>query len=420
MKRLLSVVLVGAFVPAIAAAEEVPLEEWVRKPGVRLLAVLSVPHKCESCREEAARWQALAERHRARGLRVLAVVARDPMFGCVDPGWKPDGILCDAMYDGIAKRWRLPEKSSSAFLWSWKGELLVEHGDRAAIERMIARHLASTPQLVIDVREGDREGLLREVREAIAATNKYAPASPGVQSARRARLEKGSYAASYLTLRKCEPGRGLSGDALLGVRRTPEALQLTLRSEEGCRIESAAAKSVESAVADLFARIPRRVQALSEDRATVAEGELVPLGDTPEGLRERSRANLQRLKHPAGRQLARVLEKYLGRADLNGAALARAAMREAFDVEIGEVLREQLASGPEVPLDLRDPQRTLAPGDLIFYVSYGYVPKVVVIYLGEGLIAQAADIRGVVVEPVPLELPYFFQPVARRPLTGRP
>ncbi len=396
--------------------------EWLRKPGVRLLAVQSIPEKCAECGGETARWKALAERHRDDGLRVLTIVARDPLLGCIDPGWAPDATVCDVNYDGLAKQWRLPEHAPAAFLFSWTGDLLVERGELGAVEREVERQLASTPEIVIDVRESDHpDELVPALRDAMLESRLYRPAPPPTERARIARLGPGPYAKIHLALPTCVGRNGRIGDAILAAHRARGTIDLTLRSEAGCRVATVSERfrSVKHAVAALIAAIPRHVEMPEvPPPPQIASGELIEDAVTPEGRLQKSRRLLATLSDPLGKRLAQTAAKYLGRSDLKAPGLARAILRETFSIDVGATLAEQLASGPEVVLDLRDPERTLAPGDLIFFVSYAYVPRSVMVYLGHGLMLAAADIRGVVVDPLPPEIPYYFQSVARRPLTA--
>src|SRR5688572_24801796 len=172
------------------------LEDQVRlqllEPSTRLVAVVSIPEKCERCGEEAARWRALVTRHHARGLRTIALVGRSPMFGCIDPGWSADESICDAMYDGLARRYRLPERSSIAFLWNGKGRLIVNRGDLSAMESAVKRQLAaSLPRILLSPDQRD-----------LRAGNMYEPAVGSSHEVARARAP-------------CERGQGLDADAVL-------------------------------------------------------------------------------------------------------------------------------------------------------------------------------------------------------------
>lgn len=381
MSVLLALALVSANPP------ESSIGEWLDRPEVRLLAVASVPETCEGCEEESGRWQVLARAHHARGLRTIAIVGRHPALGCIDPGWKPDAIICDVAYDGIAKRWNLRERRSTAFLWSWKGELIVSHGDLPEIEHEVERRMKATLPLVVV--QGGWPGL----REALAASNKYRPAPEAIERPRLEELRRRSFAANFLEIPRCEMGRGLAGDAILGARTEPGRIELALRSEEGCLL--ATGPSLDA----LFGSIRRTIEMPS--------------------LKQRP-TDVASLRDPIAKRLAARIERDLGRTDLDGASFVRAVLLDTFRIDVGATKADQLESGPEVLFDLRDPDRALRPGDLVFYVTYGYVPKVVLLYLDQGLVAEVADIRGVVIGPLPRELPLFFRSVARRPLTYTP
>lgn len=98
--------------------------------------------------------------------------------------------------------------------------------------------------------------------------------------------------------------------------------------------------------------------------------------------------------------------------------LARLALLRSFGLDIGDHLKEQIVSGPEVQFDKRNPDRTLQPGDLLFYVSYAYLPRAVMVYLGDGKVLTSQLIRGVQIDPVPSKVPDYLYLVARRPTQG--
>ncbi len=98
--------------------------------------------------------------------------------------------------------------------------------------------------------------------------------------------------------------------------------------------------------------------------------------------------------------------------------LARLAMQRSFGIDIGDHLKKQIESGPEVQFDKRNPDRALQPGDLLFYVSYAYLPRSVMVYLGGGKILTSQLIRGVQIDSVPSSVPDYLYLVARRPMQG--
>ena len=104
-----------------------------------------------------------------------------------------------------------------------------------------------------------------------------------------------------------------------------------------------------------------------------------------------------------------------GRSGISGAALAQRALKDAFGITLGSRLDEPLQSGPEIPLNKDRPAANLRPGDLLFFVSYAYLPRSVMVYLGDGKVLTSEPIRGVVINDVPRDVPDFLYLVARRP-----
>src|SRR5687768_263679 len=103
---------------AIAGSDSLDLDAWLRRPGVKLLAVEFYARWCKPCMEAVPRWKALHEKYREEGLRLVVVSTQDPGGACVNPGWNPDEIVCDD--EGvIAKALGAGDQLPSAFLWSW-------------------------------------------------------------------------------------------------------------------------------------------------------------------------------------------------------------------------------------------------------------------------------------------------------------
>lgn len=108
-----------------------------------------------------------------------------------------------------------------------------------------------------------------------------------------------------------------------------------------------------------------------------------------------------------------------GKGGIDDAHLARTLYRQVYGRDIGAKLADQLKSGPEVVLPKGDITPALQPGDLVFMVTYAYLPRSVAVYLGGGKLLQSEVIRGVVLADIPKNVPDFLYLVARRPLAPR-
>lgn len=113
----------------------------------RLTALAFVDPATQSTAERAT-WRRISEGHRRDGLRIIAVVSPGPDGSCALLGWSPAQKICD---EGGALRARFKLSSvPAAFLWSWKGALLVNEGGVADVERNVKVWLRDAPRVAIE------------------------------------------------------------------------------------------------------------------------------------------------------------------------------------------------------------------------------------------------------------------------------
>ncbi len=87
MRRLL--LTLALLSPSTAEASGLDVAKWLRRPGVKLLAVEFYATWCKPCMEAVPKWKALHERYKKDGLRLVVVATQDPQGGCVNPGGSP-------------------------------------------------------------------------------------------------------------------------------------------------------------------------------------------------------------------------------------------------------------------------------------------------------------------------------------------
>ena len=149
--------------PGPARAASLDLDAWLKKPGVRLLAVEFYATWCEPCMEAVPRWAELHDKYERDGLRLVVVATRDPKGGCFNPGWNPDDVICDD--DGrLADRFGASKSLPAAFLWSWQGKLLANHAHVDGVERAVRDYFVKAPRIDVEV-----EGVAAEARTSTHA-----------------------------------------------------------------------------------------------------------------------------------------------------------------------------------------------------------------------------------------------------------
>ncbi len=127
MARWLLLLLFFMAARPVVAGEELDIKDWLSRPGVKLVAVEFYASWCGPCKKAVPQWKALHEKYRDQGLRLVVVSVQDPDGACINPGWNPDDVVCDA--EGrLAEAWAVGDRLPAAFLWSWRGPLLVRKG----------------------------------------------------------------------------------------------------------------------------------------------------------------------------------------------------------------------------------------------------------------------------------------------------
>ena len=191
--------------------------------------------------EAVPRWRALHERYRRQGLRLVVVNTQDPDGRCMNPGWNPDEMVCDA--DGrIAGQLGVGTRLPSAFLWSWRGDLLVGDGHVDNVERAVKDFLTTTPRVEISATGTHGPTVARLLRDKLVEGGKLQVVSDQGMARRLAEIRKRSSGLSYAAGTRCQAGRALPANSLLEATVYGKGrlrLGLTLYSaEKGCAVAS--------------------------------------------------------------------------------------------------------------------------------------------------------------------------------------
>ena len=267
----LAVGMMLTMAPEARSAGGLDVDAWIARPGVRLVAVEFYATWCKPCMAAVPRWKALHEKYRDEGLRLIVVSTRDPKGACVNPGWNPDDVVCDI--DGnVADAMNVGNSLPAAFLWSWRGQLLVRRGHVDEVEDAIKKELASLPRVVLDKDEGKLDKRTREVqsmlRAELARTRKVTVVAGKAERKALAALRKRSHDPRFSDQSKCKLGEELAPNSLLKMSwvkvGTGHRLGLTLLSaESGCLTASSSVswnkKAPETSVAEAVAEL---IQAL--------------------------------------------------------------------------------------------------------------------------------------------------------------
>ncbi len=258
------------------AADDLDIAAELSRPGVRLVAVEFFSKDCEPCKRAAPRWKALHEKYRDRGLRFV-VVALDDSGRCPNLGWAPDKEFCDVT-GSVSERFGVTGLPA-AFLWSWRGALLVSNGAHVdAVEQAVEKELAALPRVmlaqeVVPALAKQAAGLDGLVRAELAKSRKVQVLASDRDQHDLEALRKKSHAADVDERCQIKLGQVLPANAKLTVRLTQggtgDWLFLEMHdAEKGCDLASGKARwhtgqadvAVTEAVADLLQALRAEVQ----------------------------------------------------------------------------------------------------------------------------------------------------------------
>ena len=257
------------------AAEKLDVENWLRRRGVRLLAVEFYATWCKPCMDTVPRWKALHEKYREAGLRLVVVSTQDPGGQCRTVGWNPDKVVCDL--DGsIARSFGVGGALPSAFLWSWQGNLLVRRGHVDAVETAAKHYLGRSPRVLIEASGTDGRpapDLAAALTREFSMTRKLVVVVHERERRRLRELRKATHANAAAANQRCRLGVELTANARLRARLLRDGagtkLALNLQSiEKGCQNSAAfatynptdSAASVRETVASLLDVLRQRVE----------------------------------------------------------------------------------------------------------------------------------------------------------------
>ncbi len=264
--------LLLAIWPSAARADAgLSIDKELDRPGVRLVAVEFYATWCKPCMDAVPKWQALHEKYRDNGLRLIVVAVQDD-GRCSNPGWSPNRVICDE--DGrISEAFRVGQSLPAAFLWSWRGKLLVQRGRVEDVQKAVDAELATVPRVTLGTvtsgPDGAQLGRISElVRSELQKTGKVVVVASGHERELLERIRRESQKAGYAEKSQCRLGEEVAANALLKTtlqhNGTEAKLLLQLFSaESGCLLQSGIAPwradkrelAVAEAVADLIARL---------------------------------------------------------------------------------------------------------------------------------------------------------------------
>ena len=234
--------VVGLLGPGNArAGDGLDVKAWLARPGVRMLAVELYATYCKPCMEAVPHWKKLHEKYRDQGLRLVVIAVQDPEGICKNPGWNPDDMVCDS--EGhIAQALGAGDELPAAFLWSWRGTLLVRKGHVGEVEAAVERELAALPRVTL----GEKiDGRVRPLlRSELSRTDKVTVLADAAEQEALAAIRAESNKVNYADKTSCKLGEQIAPNSLLKAELVDSGratkLMLTMYSAQtGCLSGSA-------------------------------------------------------------------------------------------------------------------------------------------------------------------------------------
>ena len=245
--RLLLVALVCVVSLPVEANNEPDIDKILQEPGVKVLALEFYTAGCAPCKEAAPKWKRLRKKYGRFGFR-LAIVAIG-MDYCPALDWTPDYKRCDE--EGQWQdTWRI-EQMPDAFLYTWRGEPLMEHGSVEEAETILKAFFDKEQRILVQM-PTDAEGktvrsaraIRQEVRNVLLVEGK-ATLVPDNKEAMEIRKLRAQFAQSahYEQSRCASPGREFPPNTLLDIKQIPGSpagrLELTAYNmETSCPLAS--------------------------------------------------------------------------------------------------------------------------------------------------------------------------------------
>lgn len=390
---------------------------WLSKAGVRHLAVVFFPENCPGCAEAGRSWRDLKTKYGPKGLRIV-LVTQDSGGTCKQPRWADD-VLCNKRV--VFTGYRAPMDRPTAALWNWRGKIIGQ-GRLRVVKRALRQE---SHDLQIETKGPNRRALLATLRQAALGTGKFT-----VRPARRSPPGR--------PVGPCPRGHTPSMDLVLRARIHRARLEVALVDVNnhcaaaetdvgvtGRELPPAAREAVGRLIYPLIkppdtpnlgaappqaraVRIPRS----QPGRTGFAQRNGLVDPDKPRTSHDQSSLS----GFVQAWQGTRYQPDGDSEAGIDGPHFAQTLYKKVYGRDLTADLKKQLTSGPEVIFNPNNPQDGLQPGDLLFFVSYAYLPRSVMVYLGNGKVAQSVLIRGVVVDDAPKGIPDYLYLVARRPL----
>ena len=209
-------------VPSAArAGETLNVQDWLARPGVRLVAVEFYATWCEPCMKAMPRWKALKEKYGPEGLRVIVVNTQDPDGGCRALPFVPDESVCD-LEGHVADAFKLQGKLPSAYLWSWQGNLLVSKGHIDEVEKAVEAYFQAAPRVVVEAAADLDASLVTLVRDRLADDGKVQVLAGAGELAAIDAAKRAQQGARYDERLQCELGKEIPPNTLLKLSRVSQ------------------------------------------------------------------------------------------------------------------------------------------------------------------------------------------------------
>ena len=251
-------------------ASELNIEDWLGRPGVKMLAVEFYASWCKPCVEAIPKWKTLHEKYKQQGLRLIVVATRDASNTCVNPGWNPDAIICDD--DGYLSDRYGAKKLPAGFLWSWQGDLLARATNVDEIDNKITQWMQQTPRIEVQAlsitpsADISKQSLVSQLRSEFKRTDKITIVATEAERRQLRKIVQKTLKITSDSNLACEVGQEITANSLLRASITEQQkLQLQLFSaEKACLVQASSAHwnklNPETSIAEAVHQLIRKIK----------------------------------------------------------------------------------------------------------------------------------------------------------------
>ena len=224
---------------ALEQFDKKTIDNELKKPGVKLVAVDFYMDGCPPCEEAIGKWKELQKKYGKRGFKLFVVYYSKDKSCSLPENWIPDRVICDKD-ESIAKHkyWKVKDYPQT-FVFNWMHERTSYDKIKEVENEVQSFFDKDAPRVYVD--QLDENGnyinasLYNMVRYELETNSKFEIVPTEEEQKELARLGKRFNEEQYEDGIKCKPGKAIPANSILKIKKTWNQLILTVYLlEEKC------------------------------------------------------------------------------------------------------------------------------------------------------------------------------------------